>query len=40
MGKIRSTFTQEFKMKAIEMHIHRGMGSKLIGKELGVTYRY
>ncbi|WP_440602795.1 helix-turn-helix domain-containing protein [Bacillus sp. GB_SG_008] len=25
-------------MKAIEMYLHRGMGSKLIGRELGVTY--
>jgi transposase len=38
MGKNRRTFTQEFKMKAIEMYLHRGIGSKLIGKELGVTY--
>ena len=38
MEKSRRTFTPEFKMKAIEMYLHRGMGSKLIGKELGVTY--
>jgi transposase len=38
MGKSRRTFTIEFKMKAIEMYLHRGMGSKLIGRELGVTY--
>ncbi|MCP1126251.1 helix-turn-helix domain containing protein [Bacillus sp. 3103sda1] len=25
-------------MKAIEIYLHRGMGSKLIGRELGVTY--
>jgi transposase len=38
MGKYRRTFTVDFKMQAIEMYLHRGMGSKLIGKELGVTY--
>ncbi|MDM5185970.1 helix-turn-helix domain-containing protein [Bacillus sp. DX4.1] len=38
MGKIRRTFSIDFKMKAIEMYLHRGMGSKLIGRELGVTY--
>ncbi|MDQ0879358.1 transposase-like protein [Peribacillus sp. V2I11] len=39
MGKYRRTFTVDFKMQAIEMYLHRGMGSKLIGKELGVSYR-
>ncbi|MFQ6568262.1 transposase [Bacillus sp. AF53] len=38
MGKIRRTFSIDFKMKAIELYSHRGIGSKLIGKELGVTY--
>ncbi len=38
MGKKRRTFTVDFKMKAIEMYLHKGMGSKLIGRELGVTY--
>ncbi|PHB27152.1 transposase [Bacillus pseudomycoides] len=38
MGKIRRTFSIDFKMKAIEMYLHREMGSKLIGRELGVTY--
>lgn len=38
MGKKRRTFTAEFKMKAIEMYLHRGMGSKRIGKELDITY--
>lgn len=38
MGKHRRTFSVDFKMKAIEMYLHKGMGSKLIGKELGVTY--
>ncbi|MCU5111505.1 helix-turn-helix domain-containing protein [Bacillus wiedmannii] len=33
MGKIRRTFSIDFKMKAIELYSHRG-----IGKELGVTY--
>lgn len=38
MGKRRRTFTTEFKMKAIEMYLHRGMGSNRIGKELDITY--
>ncbi|MBJ8030648.1 helix-turn-helix domain-containing protein [Bacillus cereus group sp. N21] len=38
MGKIGRTFSIDFKMKAIEMYLHRGTGSKLIGRELGVTY--
>lgn len=38
MGKIRRTFSIDFKMKAIELYLHRGIGSKLIRKELGVTY--
>ncbi|EOO71562.1 transposase [Bacillus mycoides] len=38
MGKIRRTFSIDFKMKAIELYLHRGIGSELIGKELGVTY--
>ncbi|PGM97564.1 hypothetical protein CN958_02245 [Bacillus cereus] len=38
MGKIRRTFSIDFKMKAIEMYLHKRMGSKLIGRELGVTY--
>ncbi|EEM44123.1 helix-turn-helix domain-containing protein [Bacillus cereus] len=33
MGKIRRTFSIDFKMKAIELYLHRG-----IGKELGITY--
>ncbi|MED1287216.1 helix-turn-helix domain-containing protein [Bacillus mycoides] len=33
MGKIKRTFSIDFKMKAIELYLHRG-----IGKELGVTY--
>ncbi|AHA75893.1 ISBma4, transposase (plasmid) [Bacillus thuringiensis YBT-1518] len=36
MGKIRRTFSIDFKMKAIELYLHRGIGSKLIGKELGL----
>lgn len=32
MGKNRRTFSVDFKMKAIEMYLHRGMGSKLIGR--------
>lgn len=38
MGKIRRTFSIDFKMKAIELYLYRGIESKLIGKELGVTY--
>ncbi|MDR5045278.1 helix-turn-helix domain-containing protein [Bacillus thuringiensis] len=38
MGKIRRTFSIDFKMKAIELYSHRGIGSNLLGKELGVTY--
>lgn len=38
MEKKRRTFSVDFKMKAIGMYLHRGMGSKLIGRELGVTY--
>ncbi|MGX1459943.1 transposase [Bacillus thuringiensis] len=38
MWKIRSTFSIDFNMKAIEMYLHRGTGSKLIGRELEVTY--
>ncbi|HDW3058648.1 TPA: transposase, partial [Bacillus cereus] len=38
MGKIRRTFSIDFKMKAIELYLQRGIGSKLIEKELGVTY--
>lgn len=38
MGKIRRTFSIDFKMKAIELYSHRGIGSELIGKELGVAY--
>lgn len=37
-GKKRRIFTEKFKMKAIEMYLQIGMGSKLIGIELGVTY--
>lgn len=35
MGEIRRTFSIDFKMKAIELYLHRGIGSELIGKELG-----
>ncbi|WP_242292480.1 helix-turn-helix domain-containing protein [Bacillus cereus group sp. BfR-BA-01441] len=33
MGKIRRTISINFKMKAIELYLHRG-----IGKELGIIY--
>ncbi|EOO04695.1 hypothetical protein IAW_06099 [Bacillus cereus str. Schrouff] len=38
MGKIRRTFSIDFKMKTIELYLHRGIGNRLIGKELGITY--
>nr|WP_255261162.1 MULTISPECIES: hypothetical protein [Bacillus cereus group] len=36
--EIRRTFLIDFKMKAIELYSHRGIGSELFGKELGVIY--
>ncbi len=34
----RRTCSINFKMKAIELYLHRGNGSELFGKELGVIY--
>jgi transposase len=38
MGKIRKTYTLEFKLKAINLYFNERMGSKSIGRELGIAY--
>ena len=38
MGKIRKTYTKEFKLKAIKLYFEEDMGAKSIGKELGIAY--
>ncbi|MFJ5624716.1 hypothetical protein ACIQD3_18750 [Peribacillus loiseleuriae] len=37
MEKNRRTFTTDFKVNRIEMHLHRGIDSKLLRKEIEVT---
>jgi transposase len=38
MGKIRTTYSVEFKRSAIDMYITKLMGAKSIAKELGIAY--
>ncbi|XRG76724.1 transposase [Rossellomorea sp. GAMAL-10_SWC] len=38
MGKIRKTYTKEFKLKAINLYFDEGMGLKTIGKQLGIAH--
>lgn len=38
MGEIRRTYSAEFKQKAVDMYIKRGMGFKTIARELSVTH--
>lgn len=38
MGKVRQTYSLEFKLRAIELYNKEHMGSKLIAKELGIAY--
>lgn len=38
MGKIRKTYTLDFKLKAINLYFNEGMGAKSIGHELGIAY--
>jgi transposase len=37
MGKIRRTYSKEFKLKAIDMYVKNHMGSTSIAKDLGIS---
>ncbi|MDR9858002.1 helix-turn-helix domain-containing protein [Paenibacillus sp. VCA1] len=39
MGEIRKTYSVEFKQKAVQMYLHKGMGYKSVAKELGITHK-
>ncbi|MBA9025884.1 helix-turn-helix domain-containing protein, partial [Peribacillus huizhouensis] len=38
MGKIRTTYTKEIKLKAIHLYENEDMGIRSISKELGIGY--
>ncbi|KKI88971.1 transposase [Bacillus sp. SA1-12] len=38
MGKIRTTYTKEIKLKAINLYENEDMGIRSISKELGIGY--
>ena len=38
MGKIRTTYTKEIKLKAINLYQKDDMGSRSISKELGIGF--
>ncbi|USK32123.1 helix-turn-helix domain-containing protein [Bacillus sp. F19] len=38
MGKIRTTYTKEIKLKAINLYQKKDMGIRSISKELGIGY--
>ena len=38
MGKFRTTYTKEIKLKAINLYQKDDMGSRLISKELGIGF--
>ena len=37
MGKIRKTYSKEFKFNVIDMYVNNNMGSVSIAKELGIS---
>jgi transposase len=38
MGSKRKTYSQEFKLKAVEMYLNDGIGYKTIARELDVEH--
>lgn len=37
MGKVRTTFTKDIKIKAVRMYVEEGLGTTTIAKELGIS---